>query len=377
MASYGKAADATRACYTLPVTMPPIPSTLDEGARSLVESLQRRRKDLSDFQIERLRTCTGPLALQQRLAAELREDLDTFARQIENLDVAVDDQRTERDRRELRQIVDEFRTSLASLKKDARAALLASKRAIDSEQLSNRDELLRSTAVMEKQDLNETVTEDALMKANNDVTEALQRTITLMQGELERSVLSSQLLDSSTASLRSTSSTYDVLDGLLSTSKHLITALEKSDWMDRLLILAGLIFFLLVVAFILKQRLVDRSLRLAFWWTRFLPDFSSDEILLQAEEGKGSVSSVVAVISSVATTASVAAASVSAAAFSPSTASEDRSPSATSLETTETSLIDHLASSSSLDAPSPSETIIDGVTEFPVISRTIDTHDEL
>ena len=32
------------------------------------------------------------------------------------------------------------------------------------------------------------------MKATNDVTEALQRTIGLMQGELERSVLSTQLL---------------------------------------------------------------------------------------------------------------------------------------------------------------------------------------
>lgn len=32
------------------------------------------------------------------------------------------------------------------------------------------------------------------MKANNDVTETLQRTIGLMQGELERSVLSTQLL---------------------------------------------------------------------------------------------------------------------------------------------------------------------------------------
>lgn len=32
------------------------------------------------------------------------------------------------------------------------------------------------------------------MKANNDVTEALRRTINLMQGELERSVLSTQLL---------------------------------------------------------------------------------------------------------------------------------------------------------------------------------------
>lgn len=38
------------------------------------------------------------------------------------------------------------------------------------------------------------ISEDALMQATNDVTEALQRTIGLMQGELERSVLSSQLL---------------------------------------------------------------------------------------------------------------------------------------------------------------------------------------
>lgn len=35
------------------------------------------------------------------------------------------------------------------------------------------------------------------MKANHDVTEALRRTINLMQGELERSVLSTQMLGSS------------------------------------------------------------------------------------------------------------------------------------------------------------------------------------
>jgi hypothetical protein len=38
--------------------------------------------------------------------------------------------------------------------------------------------------------------EDLLMKANNNVTEALQRTIGLMQKELEQSVLSTQLLGS-------------------------------------------------------------------------------------------------------------------------------------------------------------------------------------
>jgi hypothetical protein len=36
--------------------------------------------------------------------------------------------------------------------------------------------------------------DDALMKASGDVTEALRRTIDSMQGELERSVLTSQML---------------------------------------------------------------------------------------------------------------------------------------------------------------------------------------
>ena len=43
------------------------------------------------------------------------------------------------------------------MKKESRAASLASKRAIDSSGTSNREELLRSSAVREKQDLNEKV----------------------------------------------------------------------------------------------------------------------------------------------------------------------------------------------------------------------------
>jgi len=109
------------------------------------------------------------------------------------------------------------------------------------------------------------------MKAQADVTDALRRTMALMQSELERSVLSTQMLEASTASLKATSSTHDMLTSLLGTSKQLVTALEKADWLDRLLIFAALTFFALVILFILKQRLVDRGLRIAFWWTRFLP----------------------------------------------------------------------------------------------------------
>ncbi|KAG2353586.1 hypothetical protein BDR07DRAFT_1454463 [Suillus spraguei] len=257
--------------------MPPIPTTIDAEALSLIESIERHYNDLSTFQIPRLRTCTGPLATQQAWAAEVRDDIEGLARQIEELVVLVDDHRTERAKRELRRRAEVFRDSLVNLRKDSRAALLASKRAIDAQSRSQREELLRSPAIREKSTSTsgEKVNEDALMKANHDVTEALQRTMGLMQKELERSVLSTQLLESSTATLRSASTTHDTLDLILGTSKHLITALEKTDWLDRILIISGLVFFGLVVLFILKQRIIDRGLRIAFFWTRLLPSSGS------------------------------------------------------------------------------------------------------
>ncbi|KAG2049797.1 Sec20-domain-containing protein [Suillus hirtellus] len=253
--------------------MPPIPTTIDTEALSLIESIERHHNDLSTFQIPRLRACTGPLTTQQACAAEVREDIEGLARQIEELDVLVDDHRTERARRELRRKVEFFRDSLTSLRKDARAAVLASKHTIDSKSRLQREELLRSPAVRPKStsSSSEKIIDDVLMKANHDVTEALQRTMGLMQKELERSVLSCQLLESSTATIQSTSTTHDKLDLILGTSKQLITALEKTDWLDRILIISGLVFFGLVVLFIIKQRIVDRGLRIALFWTRFFP----------------------------------------------------------------------------------------------------------
>lgn len=173
------------------------------------------------------------------------------------------------------------------------------------------------------------ISEDALMKANSDVTDALRRTVALMQSELERSVLSTQLLDESTATLRSTSLQHDTLHNVMSISKQLVTALEKSDWMDRVLILSGFIFFILVVLFILKQRIVDRGLRIAFWWTRFIPSFGDDSRLLQeaekgmanavAEASSTAVAAAVTVSSTVASVASISLSSLLPTSSTPST----------------------------------------------------------
>ncbi|KAG6819698.1 hypothetical protein H0H93_009492 [Arthromyces matolae] len=257
-----------------------------DDATQLISDVKRRQNDVVEFQIPRLRSCNGPLSLQQNLATELREDIETLARKVEALELSVGDQRGEKSRAELRQIVEEFQSSLAHLRRDSRAALLTSKKAIDSQRKSQREELLASSVVSEKAEPNEKTTDDALMKANDNVTEALRRTLGVMQSELDRSFLSVQLLDASTTSLRATSSTHDVLTHLMGTSKQLITALEQSDWMDRILIISGFVFFLLVVLFILKQRFVDRGIRLAFWWTRFLPNLSSHGVSMDVEKAK-------------------------------------------------------------------------------------------
>ncbi|KIY47404.1 hypothetical protein FISHEDRAFT_23913, partial [Fistulina hepatica ATCC 64428] len=247
--------------------MPPIPTRLSGNVSEMIDSAERRRDDLVNFQIPRLRSCEGPLSLQQSIASELREDMDRLFLQLETLDSYTDG---------TNEAVISLHKSLVRIRQDYRAALLASKRLIDSRKhTSDRDELLKAAAMSDNRSVDEKATDDALMKANNDVTDALRRTVGLMQAELERSVLSSQILDGSTASLLATSSAHDTLGNLMDTSKQLIIALEKTDWLDRLLIIAGLCFFFLVVLFIIKERLVDKGIRIAFWWTRFVPQKTS------------------------------------------------------------------------------------------------------
>ncbi|KAG7448662.1 Sec20-domain-containing protein [Guyanagaster necrorhizus] len=342
--------------------MPPIPSTFDEEISQTIASVERRQNDISQFQIPRLCTCKGPLRVQQNLAAELREDLDAIARQVEGLDLLVGDQRGEKNRRELQQIVDRLKSVHSSLRKDTRAALLESKRAIDALSRSSREELLKSSAVTEKS--NEKVTEDALMQANDTVTEAFRRTIGLMQVELERSVASTQLLDASSASLRATSSTHDTLTNIMDTSKQLITALEKTDWIDRVLIISGLVFFALVVLLILKQRLVDRGIRIAFWWTRFIPDFGSDEALVSMEEGIKATTLTTTLVSVAASSVSAAISSLSVSSVVEVAISNSLWESSATDPATET-----IASLTNAVIPTTTDTIMSPATE--------DSHDEL
>ena len=72
--------------------------------------------------------------------------------------------------------------------------------------------------------------------------------------------------DESTKTLQLTQSLYDNYTSLLTTSTHLVKALERADWYDRLLILAAFILFLVVVGWVLKRRVLDKVVGGVGWW---------------------------------------------------------------------------------------------------------------
>lgn len=79
---FGVSAPFTFTPYII-VIMPPIPVAFPENILRLISSVERRRTDLDEFQIPRLRSCNGPLSLQQNLAAEVKEDIESLSQQVE------------------------------------------------------------------------------------------------------------------------------------------------------------------------------------------------------------------------------------------------------------------------------------------------------
>lgn len=77
-----------------------------------VETARRRIHDIAAFQLPRLRACSSSLADHNQLSLELREDMDTVSRLVEELAVAIGDQQDEQARNELELAVNDMRDSL-------------------------------------------------------------------------------------------------------------------------------------------------------------------------------------------------------------------------------------------------------------------------
>jgi protein transport protein SEC20 len=178
--------------------------------------------------------------------------------------------------------------------------------------------------------------DDELMAATANVTDGLRRTRQLLEQELERSSLSTQVLgmpftdlgneeyglwrhwpvERSSQTLTLTSDQYTSFAGLLQASKNIITTMQKADTLDRLLILAALLFFGLVCLLIIKRRILDRGIRAATLVSRLAGGGSAAHI------SKNIKSSLASGLTSVAATGTSIAASVAMSSYSTTPASK-------------------------------------------------------
>ncbi|WVQ68140.1 uncharacterized protein L199_006346 [Kwoniella botswanensis] len=244
---------------------------------SILSSLPRRLTDLETFQLPRLVSCKGPLDLHKELVDEMRGDLE---RVKYNLDLAKEMVYSlpSHEQEDAQSRVHELEQQYLSIKRSFRQGMLDSKRNI----LSKRSRVHELSEKSNKRyELDESRIgdedipkgkgkarsaaefgmggDDELQTKTNEVTVALRRTTELMQTELEKSVLSIQTLESSTQTLLSTSSLYDRYTSLLDLSGQLVKAIEKADFLDRIIIFSALGLFFLVVGFIFKRRILDKT----------------------------------------------------------------------------------------------------------------------
>lgn len=100
------------------------------------------------------------------------------------------------------------------------------------------------------------------MTSSQDVTDALRRTVALMSSELEKSAMSSQLLEESTQTLSSLSMQYGSLSTLMTNSAHMIRTMEREDLIGKAMMAASFLFFLGCIFYILYVRILSRGIGL-------------------------------------------------------------------------------------------------------------------
>lgn len=334
----------------------------------MADALQRRLADLERVTLPSLRTAATADELE-RLSETTREDFGLIERSLEDLSLLAEECTREQDRQAALAEVGAFRRQLDSQRQAYRQAALATKRRLDSQRsASHRADLLGGASSKAKATVAATPSsgDDALMSATSDVTDGLRRTMQLMQQELDRSLLTNQMLESSTDTMRRTTTQQSAFSDVLSASKSLITALERADLLDRLLILAALAFFGLVCAFIIKRRVLDRGIRLA----SVLVPKRKRAVAASAVSAATAIVASVSPLSSVLTTVAVASSLVqlSSASVEPVVVS---TPTASTIEPT--------PPSETLDSISASTTvpIVEAPTTAPVAMPPEDAEDDL
>ncbi|KAA1072178.1 hypothetical protein PGT21_029407 [Puccinia graminis f. sp. tritici] len=241
-------------------------STSEQLPRELRDSLKNIESAIHELESVQLKQLSRTQHQQQEhekedsftsITNQIKSELNRIDHHLEELEILADECEDESSRTEALRIVEDHRKHATRLRASFRTISLEVKRTLANNTLqSSRAELLSGATAKPGRSSN---TEEALMSASSDVTQSLRNTLEIMRQELDRSVMSTHLLEQQTATLQLTSDQYMSFGELMKTSRALISTLQRADLMDRILLTGALLFFMLVCIYILKKRILDRG----------------------------------------------------------------------------------------------------------------------
>ncbi|OMJ11069.1 hypothetical protein AYI69_g3283 [Smittium culicis] len=154
---------------------------------------------------------------------------------------------------------------LSKSRRDFRQAILQNK-VNRSKKFSNERQALLSGAITPSEfRKNKARSQNKVVDAAQDATQALRDTAQLMNRELQVSVANVAALEESSRLLYKNKEQHENISQLLNLTKSLLTELERADWVDRVLIILAFIVFSIVALNIFRKRI----------WFPFIPSIFS------------------------------------------------------------------------------------------------------
>ncbi|KAI9275681.1 Sec20-domain-containing protein [Phascolomyces articulosus] len=210
---------------------------------------------------------------REDIANHIRSDLRQLETDIKAIRELAEEEDEESSKVQILHRLTQYETQFRQLQTTSRAGLWRSKKRLDEYTLKMRHELFGGlqkddksfTEQFELKQRRNRGHDESLLRASTDVTEALRRTGTLMQQELEKSSYTTTMLADSSRTLGSTHAEYQNFGSLMVISKRLVGQLEAADLWDRLSLLFGLFVFITVVGYIIKKRTYDVGISWISW----------------------------------------------------------------------------------------------------------------
>ena len=183
---------------------------------------------------------------------DVRKSLEELEQSIKEASWTAEELDEGRERAELIERLKEKKVHLKKLEIRLKQAILQAKRNANENDVRDREELLRGGNVKQRNHFGK---EDSALKASIEVTKTMKQTLAQINQQIERNTQIGMQFESSSNVLRRTKETYGTFQAVLGKSKNILHKLNQRDRMDKLLITFAFIVFLLVVLFIIKQRI--------------------------------------------------------------------------------------------------------------------------